>query len=89
MRGLDGFEVLKAIRAGNAIRPIHTVIVSAWADLNIYRELASAPGADDMVTKPFRPNQIRLTWIAASRKKLAAVGVGAVAARANVNHSKK
>ena len=80
MPGVDGFEVLKAIRAGSAIRPLHTVIVSAWADFSIYRVLGPELGADDMVIKPFSRNQVRAILAATSRIKLEGSHVAMLAA---------
>lgn len=70
MPEVDGFEVLKAIRSGDAIRPNHTVIVSAWADMNSHIVPAVDLGADDMITKPFRPVQIKTAMSVAAGKTL-------------------
>jgi two-component system cell cycle response regulator DivK len=56
MPGLDGWEVIKELRADERTRSIPCVAVSAFADGT--RERALAQGFDAYLTKPFRKKEL-------------------------------
>ncbi|MBN2353370.1 MAG: response regulator transcription factor [Spirochaetales bacterium] len=55
MKGLDGFETLKRIRAKN--QALHVMIVSAREE-DYDKILGLGLGADDYLTKPFSPGEL-------------------------------
>lgn len=58
MPGLDGFELHEALRAIPALRGVPFVFLTALADReNVRRGMTQ--GADDYVTKPFTPGDLR------------------------------
>jgi len=78
MPGIDGFEVAKRIRA---ISPTYIVMLTARADeIDTLQGLQA--GADDYVTKPFRPRVLRARIEAMLRRPRAADPVAAVPASA-------
>jgi signal transduction histidine kinase/integral membrane sensor domain MASE1 len=84
MPGVDGLELLSAIRADPHLRSISVILLSAWVDDEL-RTRGLRAGADDFVTKPFTiadllarvDGQLRLArmrseaWTAAERERLA------------------
>lgn len=55
MEGIDGFEVLKKLRADNQY--LHVIILSAREE-DYDKVLGLGLGADDYMTKPFSPNEL-------------------------------
>ena len=51
MRGMDGWEAIRAIRTRTAGRRLHVIVLSAFADARS-RELAFDAGCDEYVVKP-------------------------------------
>jgi adenylate cyclase len=58
MPGLDGYEVTRRLRAEEATRAIPVVLLTARAQVRDVIEGFEA-GANDYVTKPFRPDELR------------------------------
>jgi DNA-binding response OmpR family regulator len=58
MPGLDGYEVTRRLRAEQATRAIPVVLLTARAQVRDVIEGFEA-GANDYVTKPFRPDELR------------------------------
>ena len=56
--GMDGWEVLRHLRAGEDTREIQVLVLTAHAQPAI-AEQATQGGADDFMTKPFRPMELR------------------------------
>lgn len=56
--GMDGWEVLRHLRAGNDTRDVRVLVLTAHAQPEI-AEQAAQGGADDFMTKPFRPMELR------------------------------
>ena len=56
--GMDGWEVLRHLRADQATADIKVLILTAHAQPEV-AEQAVAGGADDFMTKPFRPTELR------------------------------
>ncbi len=56
--GMDGWEVLGHLRAEEATRDIRVLVLTAHAQPEI-AEQAVQGGADDFMTKPFRPMELR------------------------------
>jgi len=56
--GMDGWEVLGHLRAEEATREIRVLVLTAHAQPEI-AEQAVQGGADDFMTKPFRPMELR------------------------------
>lgn len=57
MPDMDGYSVLKELRHHPATAPIPFIFLSAKADKNSVREGLNL-GADEYLTKPFRPAQL-------------------------------
>ena len=53
----DGFAVCREIKADPSMRKIKVCIVTAFAQQSTVKEAAAA-GADDYMTKPFRPSEL-------------------------------
>ncbi len=56
--GIDGWEVLRELRADAATAEISVIIVTAHAQPEV-AAAAERRGADGFITKPFRPGQLR------------------------------
>lgn len=56
--GIDGWEVLRHLRAGDDTKDIKVLVLTAHAQPEI-AEQAVQGGADDFMTKPFRPMELR------------------------------
>lgn len=56
--GMDGWEVLRRLRADEATADVKVLILTAHAQPEV-AEQAVAGGADDFMTKPFRPTELR------------------------------
>lgn len=56
--GIDGWEVLRHLRAGEDTKDIKVLVLTAHAQPEI-AEQAVQGGADDFMTKPFRPMELR------------------------------
>lgn len=56
--GMDGWEVLRHLRAGNDTKDIRVLVLTAHAQPEV-AEQAVQGGADDFMTKPFRPMELR------------------------------
>ncbi len=56
--GMDGWEVLRHLRADEETRSIKVLVLTAHAQPEI-AEQAAQGGADDFMTKPFRPMDLR------------------------------
>jgi PAS domain S-box-containing protein len=57
MPGLDGFQLLRAIRADEAIHTVSVIILSGRATEGACLEALDA-GADDYLVKPFKPREL-------------------------------
>ena len=56
--GMDGWEVLAKLRAGEATRHVKVLVLTAHAQPEM-ADRAAAKGADSFMTKPFRPEELR------------------------------
>jgi CheY-like chemotaxis protein len=56
--GIDGWEVLRHLRSGEDTKDIKVLVLTAHAQPEI-AEQAVQGGADDFMTKPFRPVELR------------------------------
>jgi len=56
--GMDGWEVLRHLRAGSDTKDVRVLVLTAHAQPEI-AEQAAQGGADDFMTKPFRPMELR------------------------------
>ncbi len=56
--GIDGWEVLRHLRGGEDTKDIKVLVLTAHAQPEI-AEQAVQGGADDFMTKPFRPMELR------------------------------
>ena len=56
--GIDGWEVLRHLRGGDDTKDIKVLVLTAHAQPEI-AEQAVQGGADDFMTKPFRPMELR------------------------------
>ena len=56
--GMDGWEVLRRLRADQSTADVKVLILTAHAQPEV-AEQAVAGGADDFMTKPFRPTELR------------------------------
>lgn len=56
--GMDGWEVLRRLRSESTTAHIKVLILTAHAQPEV-AEQAVAGGADDFMTKPFRPTELR------------------------------
>ncbi len=55
---MDGWEVLRRLRSDEATADVKVLILTAHAQPEV-AEQAVAGGADDFMTKPFRPTELR------------------------------
>ena len=56
--GMDGWEVLRRLRSDDTTADVKVLILTAHAQPEV-AEQAVAGGADDFMTKPFRPTELR------------------------------
>jgi two-component system, OmpR family, alkaline phosphatase synthesis response regulator PhoP len=73
--GLDGLEVLRRLRSGDAapdLRTVYVIVLTARAD-EMDRVLGLELGADDYVTKPFSPREL-VARVKASLRRVAGLG---------------
>lgn len=56
--GIDGWEVLRQLRAGEATAGIKVLVLTAHAQPEVAAQAAEG-GADAFMTKPFRPAELR------------------------------
>ncbi|MBT8217641.1 MAG: response regulator, partial [Acidimicrobiia bacterium] len=56
--GIDGWEVLRELRADTRTADIAVIIVTAHAQPEV-AAAAERRGADGFITKPFRPGELR------------------------------
>ena len=58
--GLDGWEVLERLRSDSDTLAVRVLVLTAHAQPEM-ADRAAAGGADDFMTKPFRPNDLRIS----------------------------
>jgi len=58
MPGMDGFQLIQALKADEAIRYVPVILITSLADVQ-YEERGLVLGAVDYVTKPFNPAIIK------------------------------
>ena len=56
--GMDGWEVLSHLRSGSDTHEIKVLVLTAHAQPEVAQQAAKG-GADDFMTKPFRPGELR------------------------------
>lgn len=56
--GMDGWEVLSHLRSGDDTNRIKVLVLTAHAQPEVAQQAARG-GADDFMTKPFRPGELR------------------------------
>ena len=56
--GMDGWEVLRHLRASEETQGIKVLVLTAHAQPEVAQQ-ADEVGADDFMTKPFRPGELR------------------------------
>jgi CheY-like chemotaxis protein len=56
--GMDGWEVLNHLRSANDTSRIKVLVLTAHAQPEVAQQAAQG-GADDFMTKPFRPGELR------------------------------
>jgi CheY-like chemotaxis protein len=56
--GMDGWEVLRHLRAASDTQAIKVLVLTAHAQPEVAQQ-ADEVGADDFMTKPFRPAELR------------------------------
>lgn len=56
--GMDGWEVLDAIRSGSETADLTVLVLTAHAQEET-RQMADSSGANAFLTKPFRPTELR------------------------------
>jgi CheY-like chemotaxis protein len=56
--GMDGWEVLRRLRADAETHSVKVLVLTAHAQPEVARQ-ANEVGADDFMTKPFRPAELR------------------------------
>ena len=72
MRGMDGFETLRHIRASSRVPVV--LLTARTADMDKLKGLQS--GADDYVTKPFNPDELAARVAAVLRRAAGTLPVG-------------
>ena len=55
---MDGWEVLSHLRSGSDTQAIKVLVLTAHAQPEVAQQAAKG-GADDFMTKPFRPGELR------------------------------
>lgn len=73
--GIDGREVLTELRAGSETSHISVIVLTAHAQKSV-EQAAADRGADDFLTKPFRPADLRIAVDALISRSPAGVAVG-------------
>jgi DNA-binding response OmpR family regulator len=58
--GLDGWDVLSQLRSDPNTLGVRVLVLTAHAQPEM-ADRAAAGGADDFMTKPFRPNDLRVS----------------------------
>lgn len=71
MPALDGFEVLDRVRGDSALAATPVILLTSLQDRNSMR-LGMTTGADDYLTKPFAPQELREAVSAQLNKRLRA-----------------
>jgi CheY-like chemotaxis protein len=56
--GMDGWEVLRHLRSASDTQKIKVLVLTAHAQPEVAQQ-ADEVGADDFMTKPFRPGELR------------------------------
>ena len=56
--GMDGWEVLRHLRSSEDTQAIKVLVLTAHAQPEVAQQ-ADEVGADDFMTKPFRPGELR------------------------------
>jgi CheY-like chemotaxis protein len=56
--GMDGWEVLRHLRSASDTQQIKVLVLTAHAQPEVAQQ-ADEVGADDFMTKPFRPGELR------------------------------
>jgi CheY-like chemotaxis protein len=56
--GMDGWEVLRHLRSSDDTQAIKVLVLTAHAQPEVAQQ-ADEVGADDFMTKPFRPGELR------------------------------
>jgi two-component system chemotaxis response regulator CheY len=55
---MSGYDLLRAVRAETRFNPVHILMLTVEGSM-LEIEQALAAGADDYMTKPFRPEELR------------------------------
>ncbi|MBC7609510.1 MAG: response regulator [Polaromonas sp.] len=58
MPGMDGFAMLQALRADAAVSAIPVILLTSLLE-RAHMRIGMTSGADDYITKPFRPGELR------------------------------
>ena len=61
MPGLNGFEVLAAVRLDAAVATTPLILLTSLQE-RAHMRIGMTSGADDYITKPFRPGELRDGW---------------------------
>ncbi|MGC4192814.1 MAG: response regulator transcription factor [Thermomicrobiales bacterium] len=75
MPGMDGFEVLRRIRASHQSAQLPVILLTARTS-DTDKLLGLHGGADDYMTKPFNPDELSARVAAIIRRSIGAVGAG-------------
>lgn len=67
MPGLDGFEVLASVRRNKELAGLPFILLTSLQE-RVHMRIGMTTGADDYITKPFRPDELREA-VAAQLKK--------------------
>jgi CheY-like chemotaxis protein len=86
MPGMNGFDMLAAVRADPATTAIPVILLTSLQE-RAHMRIGMTSGADDYITKPFRAAELRQAVAAQLNKRSVQASLQAMAVDAAVNHA--
>ncbi|MBG9388923.1 response regulator [Caenimonas aquaedulcis] len=86
MPGMNGFQMLAALRADPANATIPVILLTSLQE-RAHMRIGMTTGADDYITKPFRPNELREAAAAQLNKRSVQANLQAMAVDAAVQEA--
>jgi len=86
MPGMNGFQMLTALRANPAHASIPVILLTSLQE-RAHMRIGMTTGADDYITKPFRPGELREAVAAQLNKRAVQASLQALAVDVAVQHA--
>ena len=86
MPGMNGFQMLTALRANPANADIPVILLTSLQE-RAHMRIGMTTGAEDYITKPFRPGELREAVAAQLNKRAVQANLQALAVGAAVQHA--